>query len=258
MSNPYVALLMDMYDINKNHASTLERILTSKYTALIDQAIQELPAQNVSGRMILILERYYGIRCEKTTLAQIGDSLIHAISSSRVGQIRGMGLRLLRCSSTLQPVARQLKTVGFKGRAIEQTLSLPSPAQMAALQDLVATNQQFKGTFLLDCFPDCRSDNPCPSCQAKKILSKARIKGRVMYLARVWQSGPSDDWQSVKIDRLGFSVRTLGFLKTAHIETLGQLVSKRSVELSHVPHFGRKRINEVKEKLAALNLKLAE
>jgi DNA-directed RNA polymerase subunit alpha len=51
-------------------------------------------------------------------------------------------------------------------------------------------------------------------------------------------------------------VRSYNCLKRVGVETIGDLISKTEAELSAIPNFGKKSIEEVKENLAAHGLGL--
>jgi DNA-directed RNA polymerase alpha subunit len=60
----------------------------------------------------------------------------------------------------------------------------------------------------------------------------------------------------MRIDELDLGVRSLNCLKREGIETVGDLISKTEKELMCIPNFGRKSIEDVRERLATNNLKL--
>jgi len=62
----------------------------------------------------------------------------------------------------------------------------------------------------------------------------------------------------VRVEDLEFSVRTTGALKLAGIYTVGQLTTMSDQELMRLPNFGRRSVNEVREMLNVLGLKLRE
>jgi DNA-directed RNA polymerase subunit alpha len=53
----------------------------------------------------------------------------------------------------------------------------------------------------------------------------------------------------ILIDELELSVRSYNCLKRAGVETIGQLLTKSESELSAIPNFGQKSIEEVIETL---------
>jgi DNA-directed RNA polymerase subunit alpha len=64
---------------------------------------------------------------------------------------------------------------------------------------------------------------------------------------------PEDD---MLIDDLDLGVRSLNCLKREGIETVGNLVARSEQELMCIPNFGRKSLDEVRERLQENNLKL--
>jgi DNA-directed RNA polymerase subunit alpha len=64
---------------------------------------------------------------------------------------------------------------------------------------------------------------------------------------------PEDD---MLIDDLDLGVRSLNCLKREGIETVGDLISRSEQELMTIPNFGRKSLDEVRERLESNKLKL--
>jgi DNA-directed RNA polymerase subunit alpha len=64
---------------------------------------------------------------------------------------------------------------------------------------------------------------------------------------------PEDD---MLIDDLDLGVRSLNCLKREGIETVGDLIAKSEQDLMCIPNFGRKSLDEVRERLEKNNLKL--
>jgi len=64
--------------------------------------------------------------------------------------------------------------------------------------------------------------------------------------------------QAMPIEELDLSVRPYNCLKRAGINTIGELVSRTEEEIVNVKNFGRKSLDEVKEKLAVLGLTLKQ
>lgn len=60
-----------------------------------------------------------------------------------------------------------------------------------------------------------------------------------------------------RVDDMDFSVRTLNCLRKDGIATLGELIEHSEADLMQIRNFGRKSLNEVKAKLADLDLRLA-
>lgn len=65
--------------------------------------------------------------------------------------------------------------------------------------------------------------------------------------------GPYDE---MLIEELELSVRSYNCLKREGVETVGDLIAKTEAELLNTPNFGKKSIDEVREKLLRLGLKL--
>jgi DNA-directed RNA polymerase subunit alpha len=78
-------------------------------------------------------------------------------------------------------------------------------------------------------------------------------------LAAAATAGPSaDGMEEILIEELELGVRSYNCLKRAGIQTIGDLVQKSESELSAIPNFGRKSIEEVKETLRVRGLGLRE
>ena len=61
-----------------------------------------------------------------------------------------------------------------------------------------------------------------------------------------------------RIEELDFSVRTYNCLKKANVLTIGELAAISENDLMNIRNFGRKSLNEVKEKLGQLGLSLKD
>ena len=59
-----------------------------------------------------------------------------------------------------------------------------------------------------------------------------------------------------KVDELELSVRCANCLKNDNIIYIGDLVQKTEAEMLRTPNFGRKSLNEIKEVLASMGLRL--
>jgi DNA-directed RNA polymerase subunit alpha len=75
--------------------------------------------------------------------------------------------------------------------------------------------------------------------------------------------GSSDDsatggsgYDDMPIEELELGVRSYNCLKREGVETVGDLIARSEAELMKIPNFGRKSIEEVRERLAKSNLKL--
>jgi DNA-directed RNA polymerase subunit alpha len=70
---------------------------------------------------------------------------------------------------------------------------------------------------------------------------------------------PADETNKVAtmpIEELDLSVRPYNCLKRAGINTVGDLLQRTEDEIVNVKNFGRKSLDEVKEKLAGMGLEL--
>jgi hypothetical protein len=60
----------------------------------------------------------------------------------------------------------------------------------------------------------------------------------------------------IPVNELDLSIRTAHCLRNDNIETVGDLVQKTEAEMLRTPNLGRKSLNEIKEVLASLGLRL--
>ena len=60
----------------------------------------------------------------------------------------------------------------------------------------------------------------------------------------------------MSVNEIELSVRAANCLNNANITTVGQLAMKTEAEMLKYRNFGKKSLNEIKEKLASLNLSL--
>jgi DNA-directed RNA polymerase subunit alpha len=65
-----------------------------------------------------------------------------------------------------------------------------------------------------------------------------------------------DHLDDILIEELELGVRSYNCLKREGVETVGDLVARSEAELLNIPNFGRKSIDEVRERLAERDLKL--
>jgi len=61
---------------------------------------------------------------------------------------------------------------------------------------------------------------------------------------------------NIKIDELEISISVMSGLKTNGINTIGDLVKLTESEFLRTPNFGRKSLNEIREVLSGMSLKL--
>ena len=61
-----------------------------------------------------------------------------------------------------------------------------------------------------------------------------------------------------KVDELELSIRVMSALKTNGINTIEDIVIRTDSELLRLPNFGRKSLNEIKEVLSGMDLKMGE
>ena len=94
---------------------------------------------------------------------------------------------------------------------------------------------------------------------ASRIESLSTPPDGAAELAAAATAGPSaDGMEEILIEELELGVRSYNCLKRAGIQTIGDLVLKSENELSAIPNFGRKSIEEVKETLRVRGLGLRD
>jgi DNA-directed RNA polymerase subunit alpha len=94
---------------------------------------------------------------------------------------------------------------------------------------------------------------------ASRIESLSIPSDGAAELAAAATAGPSaDGMEEILIEELELGVRSYNCLKRAGIQTIGDLVQKSENELSAIPNFGRKSIEEVKETLRVRGLGLRD
>jgi DNA-directed RNA polymerase subunit alpha len=94
---------------------------------------------------------------------------------------------------------------------------------------------------------------------ASRIESLSMPTDGAAELAAAATAGPSaDGMEEILIEELELGVRSYNCLKRAGIQTIGDLVQKSENELSAIPNFGRKSIEEVKETLRVRGLGLRD
>jgi len=69
---------------------------------------------------------------------------------------------------------------------------------------------------------------------------------------------PGGEMANILIEELELGVRSYNCLKRVGVETIGDLISKTEDDLSAIPNFGKKSIEEVKENLARHGLGLRD
>ncbi len=93
---------------------------------------------------------------------------------------------------------------------------------------------------------------------ASRIESLSLPADGAAELAAVATSPVADGMDEILIEELELGVRSYNCLKRAGIQTIGDLVQKSEGELSAIPNFGRKSIDEVKETLRVRGLGLRD
>ena len=80
--------------------------------------------------------------------------------------------------------------------------------------------------------------------------------GSAGHQARVGEQTEGSSFDDTPIEELELGVRSYNCLKREGVETVGDLINKSEQELMCIPNFGRKSIEEVRERLEKNNLKL--
>jgi DNA-binding CsgD family transcriptional regulator len=254
-----------------------------------------------------VLESYFGINGQSSTLEQVGQNL--GVSRERIRQIRQKALRKLRHSSRMDKLKYVFNEAGrkigyniFFKSELEKTIS----GQQIALENLGAENLKLREQkFIL-----LRKLEAAISVMKKGALLKERIREvggdfvtlnkdlsnlislieNFEQLKRTWKSNLTragerflaiegllslDDSSvlnaldeenfdklllhsnfNINIEELQLSARSTSCLRSACINTLGDLAQKSELDLMRVRNLGRKSLNEIKELLSDYNLRL--
>jgi DNA-directed RNA polymerase subunit alpha len=96
-------------------------------------------------------------------------------------------------------------------------------------------------------FDDSSMTRPAPTGQAAAPATGAEPAGDTQQINR---------YLLKKVDELELSVRSANCLKNDNIIYIGDLVGKTEAEMLRTPNFGRKSLNEIKEVLSSMGLRL--
>ena len=112
----------------------------------------------------------------------------------------------------------------------------------------------------------CRAHPPGPAAAVRPLRRQPGAHGAVADDRRRGTDGGRADRQAdtnqlnryllKKVDELELSVRSANCLKNDNIIYIGDLVQKTEAEMLRTPNFGRKSLNEIKEVLASMGLRL--
>lgn len=111
----------------------------------------------------------------------------------------------------------------------------------------------------------CTPLRPCSNCKARDLLKtklgKDNASGQDLFEAfiHLYTSPIPLDLNAsllMSLDELNLSARTTICLRNANLLRVGDVVIQSEAELLRVPNFGRKALNEIKEVLSSLGLRL--
>jgi DNA-directed RNA polymerase subunit alpha len=106
----------------------------------------------------------------------------------------------------------------------------------------------------------CRTSSSCSSTSTKGMVSAPMARARRRHVACDAGDGkrrqPAQPLSLKKVDELELSVRSANCLKNDNIIYIGDLVGKTEAEMLRTPNFGRKSLNEIKEVLSSMGLRL--
>jgi DNA-directed RNA polymerase alpha subunit len=88
----------------------------------------------------------------------------------------------------------------------------------------------------------------------QQIASISCLDGSEMYQKQDLVENPND----LSIEELELSHRSKNCLRSANIQTVGDLVKRTEIDLWKIQNFGRKSMNEIREVLSMLGLSLRE
>ena len=188
-------------------------------------ALKQVIVDTLTPREAKIVTDFYGISCEKKTLAAIAADFTtaehHEVSMARIRQVKQKAMRKLKHRKDL------LETTLEEARWTEK-----DPDIQALRNRIVA----------------CEGENAALANKLNRVL---------MMFAAIGSSaaGFQKDVQLAEsVDSLDLTVRTANCLKAENICTVGDLVLRSESELLKVPNLARKSLNEIKEVLAAKGL----
>lgn len=92
------------------------------------------------------------------------------------------------------------------------------------------------------------------SDQAMRVIEEAMKRRGIAFSASITAHGAA----SLSVEEFDFSVRTKNCFRSMNIRTLSDLLQKTEAELLKGPNFGRKSLNEIKDVLRPVGLKLKE
>jgi hypothetical protein len=119
--------------------------------------------------------------------------------------------------------------------------------------------------------PTCTPVNPCRNCESVALLKSSLGETKFQRLMALLDDSKSleqsrlesnPDWLRMKdyllrdIAELELTSRSANCLKGENINFVGQICTKTENELLRIPAFGRKSLNEVKEVLRSMGLRL--
>lgn len=67
-----------------------------------------------------------------------------------------------------------------------------------------------------------------------------------------------DDFDTLRVDCIGLSIRTVNALRRGGIETVAQLLQRSSIDLLRLPEIGRKALRDIEGVLSAFGLGLLD
>lgn len=73
-----------------------------------------------------------------------------------------------------------------------------------------------------------------------------------------WSLIDEEEHNNKSVDELVLTVRAINCLKSARIETIGQLINMSSRDLMKIPNFGHTSLRDLKEAVAKLGLSLKD
>jgi hypothetical protein len=195
---------------------------------------------------------YFGFSCDPETLTEIGE--MFGLSGERVRIIILEALKQLREIGHFDQLGIELANMGNKGKYLEE-----ARARSNAHEALVALKTHYRdasadvthGQFMLTHMFWCTTDNPCPTCRAQKLLREHGILEAFSTLVDEWYTNAAPDVLDAPIEFTlpGLTAKTKNCLRNDNIGTLRQLVMQTEAEMLRIPNFGRKGLNELKERL---------
>lgn len=251
----YLRFLEALFELGRGLTSTLP---ADEALLAMCRDTTKIGLDSLRPRYSEAIQKYYGLDYERQSYQAVADSM--GVTLERVRQIVLKGLGQLRNSTTFDQLALTLNQQGCTNECI---LKMSERASYKSMIDAVMERVQMSVRtdpgvlFLVGHKVGCSGENPCPTCRALKLFKDHGIAEEMQELLYEWQDGAPPDMLDLPINLVvpDLSVRTKNCLKNENIVTMRDLTIMTEAEMLRTPNFGRKSLNELKERLEPLGLR---